>query len=588
MNNDVHRFQGQPRTLRRALPGISRFSRIRTDPRASVPTRRCLVLTLLIATTGLSLAGCDNFNPFSKEIFLEMEVPPEQLREIKPMKVEEFASEDQGASAAAPEDFLEAPETMDMTLEECRKRALENNLDLSVALFSPAITATSITEEEARFESAFTASAGYRSTEQQTTSTLASSSTDIFDGSLGVRIPLRTGGTANVELPFNRVDRENAFNTINPSYETQLRLSLTQQLLRGAGLRANTSGIRIAHYQTQEVEARTKLEVTRILAEIDRQYWLLFAARRELEVRQMQYELAIAQYDRAKRLVDAEEAAEVEVLRAESGVADRLDEIIVSENRVRNRQRALKRLLNMPELPMDGKTVMIPTTEPNPINLELDSEQLMQIALEQRMEMLEIELQIAANASTIDFERNQALPMLAMEYSYGLNGVDDSFGDTWSTISEFRYTDWRVGVSAEVQIGNEGAKARVHRAILRRLQTLATKELRESTIRQEVLNSIDNLRASWQRVLASRQRVIVAARTLAAEERQFTLGLRTSTDVLDAQARLADAQSSEIAALTTYQVSQTDLAFATGMVLGQAQVRWAPYSRPEQEAYSRN
>jgi outer membrane protein len=50
--------------------------------------------------------------------------------------------------------------------------------------------------------------------------------------------------------------------------------------------------------------------------------------------------------------------------------------------------------------------------------------------------------------------------------------------------------------------------------------------------------------------------------------------LRTSTDVLDAQTRLANAQSAEIAAITDYQIAQIDIAFATGTLLGRAGVAW--------------
>ena len=60
------------------------------------------------------------------------------------------------------------------------------------------------------------------------------------------------------------------------------------------------------------------------------------------------------------------------------------------------------------------------------------------------------------------------------------------------------------------------------------------------------------------------------------ETRQFDLGLRTSTDVLDAQTRLADARLSEIAAVTEYQIAQVDIAFATGTVLGASRVVWEP------------
>ena len=58
------------------------------------------------------------------------------------------------------------------------------------------------------------------------------------------------------------------------------------------------------------------------------------------------------------------------------------------------------------------------------------------------------------------------------------------------------------------------------------------------------------------------------------EKRQFEVGLRTSTEVLRAAARLADAQSREIRALAAYEISQVDIAFATGTLLGQDGVVW--------------
>jgi hypothetical protein len=46
--------------------------------------------------------------------------------------------------------------------------------------------------------------------------------------------------------------------------------------------------------------------------------------------------------------------------------------------------------------------------------------------------------------------------------------------------------------------------------------------------------------------------------------------------VLDASTNLANAQSAEVRALADYQIAQTDLAFATGTLLGATKVQWAP------------
>jgi outer membrane protein TolC len=138
------------------------------------------------------------------------------------------------------------------------------------------------------------------------------------------------------------------------------------------------------------------------------------------------------------------------------------------------------------------------------------------------------------------------------------------------------FVDHRLGVNLEVPIGNAAAKSRLRESMLARLQTLATVEQRELAIRQEVLNAIDQLEANWQRILAARQRVIAEARVLEVEIRQFEQGLRTSTEVIDQQTRLASAKLSEVAAVSDYQIAQVDIAFATGTVLGASRIAWAP------------
>jgi outer membrane protein TolC len=92
----------------------------------------------------------------------------------------------------------------------------------------------------------------------------------------------------------------------------------------------------------------------------------------------------------------------------------------------------------------------------------------------------------------------------------------------------------------------------------------------------EVLNAADQVEANWQRVLASRENAALARRVYEAERRQFELGMRTSTDVLDAQAKYSDAQLLEIQALAEYQIALVDLAYATGTVLSEAKVEWSP------------
>ena len=53
-----------------------------------------------------------------------------------------------------------------------------------------------------------------------------------------------------------------------------------------------------------------------------------------------------------------------------------------------------------------------------------------------------------------------------------------------------------------------------------------------------------------------------------------------SIDYLPVPIRLANAESAEISAITDYQISQIDIAFATGTLLGASRVHWSPIAAP--------
>lgn len=530
------------------------------------PARLSLVVVLLA-----SLTGC--VGPFDDDPMLAVNTPAKRLRQIKTFDLEQ-AQQDE--TSEAPDEPAPAPAQLELTVEDCRALALKHNLDLKVNLYNPTIADTAVTREQARFEALFGLRAGWAKTDAAVASGLVGSQTENFDFTPSVDVPLRTGGNLRLAVPTNRFETDNAFSTLNPSVTTDFAISVSHELLRNFGRRTNMHGIRIAMYEAQGSRARTKLEVIRVLAAVDRAYWVLDAVRRELEVRKREHDLAMVQLQRVRRQVKAGTQPEVEIIRSETGVAETLEAIIIAENRVRDAQRVLKRILNKPGLPQESPTIIIPATKPAPIELKLNRGLLVSSALGERMEMLELELQLAADHSAIDFARNQALPLASMDYTYNINGLGSNYADSLSVLEDRNFADHRVGLRVEVPIGNEAAESQVRRALLTRLQRLATREQRTAQITQEVLNAIDQIEANWQRLLAARQRAVLAGRNLAAEQRQFGLGMRTSTEVLDAQARLADAQSAEVRAIVDYQIAQVDLAFATGTVLGASLVDWSP------------
>jgi len=477
----------------------------------------------------------------------------------EPVTIEQ-ATETQARQIAEPNRALPA---IQLTLDEVRAAALANNLDLKVELIDPAIAREQLDVERARYESVFFGSAGYARSDQIGGGAVSSRRYDA-----GVVTPLQTGGSITASVPVAESGGVS---------QAAASVSVVQSLLQGAGTRVNLYSIQVAAYAKDRTDASTKLRAIRILSNADIAYWYLYAARKKLDVSREQYKLAQDQLENARHKVDAGSAAKIEIVRAEAGLASRLDTMISAETTVRDRERDLKRIMNRPDLPLHVQIDMIPMTDPDPRGLDLDQEELVAAALKNRMEMAELEYRLATNEIDVAVARNNLLPALDMEYTFSAGGQAGATGRAVENIFDSTLADHSVRLSGIVPVGNRAAEARVRQARLSRVQTQISRELQEQGIQEQVYNAVDGLQQNWRRILAAEQGVGRAHRSYRVEQLQFQLGVRTSREVLDAASDLAEAQLRKIDAFVDYEIAQIILAEATGTLLGYGQIRLQPY-----------
>ncbi|MDI9433808.1 MAG: TolC family protein [Planctomycetota bacterium] len=481
----------------------------------------------------------------------------------EPMSIER-ATEELAAKVVEPNAVPHR--TVELTLEEARAAALTNNLDLKFYLVGPSIAEQALDEERAKFEWTFFGSAGYSHSERDD----EDNTVTVQSYEAGVEAPLQTGGLLRASLPFRRADYD--VDDIGGVSSAAMSVSYVQSLLRGAGTRINTHSIRIATYQKDMVDAQTKLLAISILGNVDIVYWQLYAARRELDVRREQYKLAEDQLDHARRKVGAGAAAKIEIVRAEAGLAGRLEDVINAETSVRDRERDFKRILNREDLPLNVGIDILPTSEPDPIGLNLDAEAIAAAALDNRMEMAELEFQLAVDDLDIALARNRTLPDVTFDYRYAATSESGSLGRALGDVGDGSLQDHAVGISAVIPLGNRAAQARYRRARLEKTRDRIDQERLRQSIRQEVYDAVDALQQNWRRILAAEQGVVTAYRDYKVEQSQFTLGKSTSTFVLQSASRLADAQSRRIRAFAEYEIAQVRLARATGTLLGRGRL----------------
>ena len=547
---------------------------------------RLAIVLLVLLSTGCSVLGRKHDVVCHEEQRCSLrqidEIHTENYSETPPTTVEE------GVDTVAEEvrNAKVEPEFFELSLADVRASALENNLDLQVELLNPAIAAENVPIEEGRFDALL----GFNATRLHldTPDTLSIPVPGLppvagrqFDSRLyepNVTLPSRTGGSLRLSRPMLKTE-----DSLTPAnYESDWRFSITQPLLRGAGLRVNTAPIRIAKFATLQTDAAARLEVIRVLAAADRQYWILWAAKKELEIREQQYELALEQLEDVENLVAPGGREELgvkpayEITRAQAGVARRVEAMIVAKANVQLAQRELKRVINMPALPIESTTSIELLSDPNPVGLELDPALLAEMALEQRPELRIQHFRLHIDNINVGVANNSRFPRATLDANSSINGAGSSFGEAREILYGGRFADYGVGLNVAFPLPNQTARASHRQAQLSRSQTMAERERLELQIRQEVYDSVTRQEQNWRRILAATNNVRFATRDLDVERRLFEAGEqnRTTTEVLNAAARLGDAQSSEVQAVAAHQISLVDVAFATGTLMGFGQVRW--------------
>lgn len=480
-----------------------------------------------------------------------------------------------------------------LSLAQARTLALQNNLKVRAALFEPAIAETVVNEEMAKFDDLIFANVkygrkrtplldgdvvGFKAVDTNSVLNnevakleIQQQNTELFDFEAGVIIPLRSGAKVKISAPISSKDSK----LFVPSDQnlSGLRFSISQPLLRNAGLTVNESGIRVAQYQQQAVDVTTRLQMIRVLAASDKAFWTYYAAWEALAVRYRQYEIAAQNLDMVKRRVVEGLVARIEINRAEIGVGERMAALIVAKTRLKLFQRRLLVILNEPRTRLDAPSFFIPDSQPTMLSFAFDRQQLVDKALKGRLELLEAELKLSADTVNIEYLENQTLPMFMLDYRYGLLGRGNDFSDAYGEAFSNDYSDWSVGLKVEIPVTNQARKARLTRAVQQRLQRLTTLELQKLSIRKEIHDVLDTQEQNWQRILAFRQIVILAGNNYDAEVKQFKAGLRTMTEVINALNKLGEAQIKEIEAISEYQISLIDLAYATGTLLGYSKLQ---------------
>src|SRR5262245_32945752 len=316
---------------------------------------------------------------------------------------------------------------------------LQNNLDIGVNRLTPLSTRLLIDSFYRPFEPTIHVGASVTRNTSPSLSQLTgapSLSQLSHNYTVGFGQTLHTGTTVGVDFTLNRTSSNSAFNTFNHAWVGSLPYSSNQHLLRDFRRAVNDRQIRIAQKNKQSSDIQFERQVIELVTQAQKTYWDLVFTAEDVKVKQRSLELAQKTLADNTIQVNIGTLARLDLTQAESEVATRQEQLVVSTFTQTQIEDQIKKLVTDqadPGLVLKKVSPSQPARRPAPGDA-LATESAMRIALENRPEIRQLELDLKNRDIDVQYTKNQLLPLVdlsASDTQNGLGGVEtlrDGFG----------------------------------------------------------------------------------------------------------------------------------------------------------------
>ena len=460
------------------------------------------------------------------------------------------------------------PRALKMTLEDAIKTAMERNVGIQLQRYTTEMAGESLRSQYGIFDWLGTGTLQHTSSE-----TPASTSLDAFAQrqtiwDVGVQQLIPTGGTYRLSFNNDRTASAGGFSIRNPTYHSNLGLSLGQPLLRNFGTDVTERGILIARNTLGIDREAFRGTLIATANDVEQAYLNLIYSRQFVDVVKEALFLARDQARITQIRIDVGASAPLDILQPRVQIATQEEALINAVAGVRNAEDALRALLHLD--PPEWDRPIIPTDTVGYAPVPVDPVQAVNRALDLRPEMRQLQLTTSTREVQYRYARNQTLPQVDLSLLYrtaGLGGpalaVDPftgkptnlsstTYGSALRQVGLGTFPTWTVGFTLGVPVTNIGARAEAKRAELDLAQSRTDQEQTRQNIVVQVRSAVRAVDTAAKDITATRAAREAAERNLDAERKRYENGMTTNFQVLQIQQQLSDARVRELNALVGY------------------------------------
>ncbi len=354
--------------------------------------------------------------------------------------------------------------------------------------------------------------------------------------------------------------------TVFPEYATAATVTLIQPLLRNFGPDANLADLRIARLNKQTQTLTWRLRVSTIVQNVISTYYDMLYAMRDVELREDSIQSGLKLLAQNKRRFELGFMSPLDVQQAEVQVSTDREALLISKGFFMERQFALKRLI-LKELNLDERRVYIPTTAPRLVAPKIDRAEFMQTALARRYDYQSALLEAEIQEVRLRFARNQLWPSIDLVGTYGLNGLQGSYGDSFNEASRGNTPEWSAGVQVQIPWGFVKERAQLSAARSFKEQAIIKIKQTELTVGVDVDTVVSRILTNQQRVDTARKTRELNEEAVRVAAKRLEEGQLSSFELIEQGRKLSDARSRELATIAEFNKSISQLWLVTGTIL---------------------
>src|SRR5258708_7398056 len=351
--------------LRIVRKGFSFLSEIQSNTRESRPALMFLVIAILLLASTSILAQETTASPAPTPTNQSLNVPP-----VAPgYRAKQTTLPELGRVG------VDMDQQQPLSVREALKLALENNKDIEVARENVKIAEFDLLGVRGAYDPRLSNQSYYERIKTPVSSFLtggtngAVTQTD-FTGTARLEgLAPKGGGNYRLDFSSVRLTSNNQFAALNPQYPSSFTFNFTQPLWRGFAIDSSRRQIQIAKKNLSLSDVQFRQRAIETITSVQRAYWDLVFALRNLQVQRDAVHDARTQLDHNKRLVNEGQLAPIDIVAAEAQVAgfeqtlfSALEDVSRSENSLKNliAQNRQTALLSDSIVPADSVDLVVP------------------------------------------------------------------------------------------------------------------------------------------------------------------------------------------------------------------------------------